>query len=163
MNLRTQHTRSQRTQLMEDLVERVVNAVVNPQPKKVPRRKKLGGRAAPRKKGRSALSQSQRSAPTSSPPHDVISSSLVAPNLVEKERVEEQVEERNKSASTTESPPATQNLPPLSTQPLPALGILDALGEYFDREEEELGGPVEEEGPVVDDNDDEDRPRQVQS
>ena len=56
MNLHTQHTQSQHAQLMEDLIERVVNAIVNPWLKKVPRQKKLGGRATPRKKGRSRLS-----------------------------------------------------------------------------------------------------------
>ena len=103
MNLRSEHTRSQRAQAMERLAEQVVNAAVNPR-KKAPKKKP---RVAPRKKGRSALSQSQRSAPASSPPRDIILSSLAASNLIEKERVQEQLEERSKSTSIVESPPRT--------------------------------------------------------
>lgn len=63
-------------------------------------------------------------------------------------------EERNKSTSATESPspPATQNLPPPSAQPPLVPGALDALGEYWNREEEELNGSVGQERSEVDDD-----------
>ena len=91
---------------------------------------------------------------TSSPPRVVAPSSPAAPILIEKERVEEQIEERDKSASATESPPTTQNLPPPSEQ---RLINYDALGEYWDREEEELAKGIHPD--KVEDNDLDTTPR----
>ena len=128
MNLRANPTPSQRQQRIENLAKQVVNLAVNPR-RKAPRKQP---RAAPRKKCRSAPFQSQRTAPTSSL----------------------HCEKRDKSASATESPspPAIQNLPPPSTQSLLVLGVLDALDEYWNREEEELNGSIGDERSKVDDD-----------
>ena len=163
MNLRGNPTPSQRQQRIDELTSAVIDAAVNGR-KKPPGRKPRGGGVKPKKKARSALSQPVIT-PTLSPLHVPPPPSAPVPVLVEEERVEEEIVERQRSASTTESPPATQNLPPPSAQPPLAPGVLDVLSEYFDREEEELGGPVEEVRPDVDD-DEEDldtTPWQVQS